>query len=60
MVPLHDAVHGFRKSRSDPNVLCASHAVSRVVLKMDLRDFFPSISAPGFRACFAPLVIRNP
>ena len=42
-VPMHDAVHGFRKGRSI-QTFCAPHVGRRIVLKMDLQDFFPSIS----------------
>lgn len=41
-VPLHDACHGFRKKRSI--VTNASrHLEGKVLLKMDLENFFPSI-----------------
>ncbi|MHC0507252.1 reverse transcriptase domain-containing protein [Achromobacter aegrifaciens] len=41
-VTLHDAAHGFRKGRSiKTNAIC--HLGKSALLKMDLRDFFPSI-----------------
>jgi RNA-directed DNA polymerase len=42
-IPAHDAAHGFRRGRSVATFV-APHAGRRVVLKMDLRDFFPSIT----------------
>jgi RNA-directed DNA polymerase len=42
-IPLHPAVHGFCKGRSI-TTFTAPHVGQRVVLRMDLRDFFPSIS----------------
>jgi RNA-directed DNA polymerase len=43
MIPLHEAAHGFRQGRS----ICSfvqPHVGKRVILKMDLQDFFPSIT----------------
>jgi RNA-directed DNA polymerase len=48
-VPLHPAVHGFRKGRSI-RTFTAPHVGQRVVLRMDLRDFFPSISRARVQA----------
>jgi hypothetical protein len=45
-IPPHEAAHGFRKGRSI-KTFAAPHVGQRVVLRMDLRDFFPSI--PGVR-----------
>ncbi len=42
-IPLHEAAHGFRRARSI-KTFAASHVGKRVVLKMDLGDFFPSIT----------------
>lgn len=50
-IPVHPAVHGFRSGRSIKS-FAAPHAGQRVVVKMDLRDFFPSISAPRVQAMF--------
>jgi len=45
-VPAHSAAHGFCHGRSI-KTFAAPHAGQRVVLRMDLQDFFPSI--PGVR-----------
>ena len=50
-VPMHDAVHGFRKGRSI-QTFCAPHVGQQVVLKMDLLDFFPSISGVRLQSLF--------
>ena len=42
-IPPHEAAHGFRQGRS----ICSfvqPHVGRRVILKMDLQDFFPSIT----------------
>jgi RNA-directed DNA polymerase len=53
-VPAHAAAHGFRRGRS-----CVTHAAlhtgQRVVIRMDLKDFFPSIPASRIGALFAKL-----
>jgi RNA-directed DNA polymerase len=53
-VPAHPAAHGFRRGRS-----CVTHAAlhtgQRVVVRMDLKDFFPSIPASRIAALFAKL-----
>jgi len=41
-IPPHEAAHGFRPERS-VRTFVALHTGKAVVLKMDLRDFFPSI-----------------
>ncbi len=41
-IPIHPAAHGFVKSRSI-KTFAAPHVGKRVVLRMDLRDFFPSL-----------------
>jgi RNA-directed DNA polymerase len=51
MVPVHDAVHGFVKGRSI-RTFAAPHAGRRVVLRMDLKDFFASISGSRVQALF--------
>ncbi len=53
-VPLHDAVHGFRKHRSIAT-FAAPHAGRAAVLRMDLKEFFPSISGPRVQAMFRTL-----
>jgi RNA-directed DNA polymerase len=50
-IPIHPAAHGFRRGRSIKS-FAAPHAGRRVVLRMDLRDFFPSISASRVQAMF--------
>ncbi len=45
------AVHGFVKGRSIKTFV-APHVGQRVVLKMDLQDFFPSISGARIQAFF--------
>jgi RNA-directed DNA polymerase len=53
-VPPHPAAHGFRPAHS-----CMTHAQlhcgQRVVLRMDLKDFFASIPAARIHALFAKL-----
>lgn len=48
-IPLHPAVHGFCKGRSI-RTFTAPHVAQRVVLRMDLRDFFPSVSRARVQA----------
>jgi hypothetical protein len=50
-VPMHDAVHGFVKGRSI-QTFAAPHVGRRVVLRMDLRDFFPSFRVARVAAFF--------
>jgi RNA-directed DNA polymerase len=50
-VPMHDSVHGFRKGRSI-QTFCQPHVNQLIVLKMDLRDFFPSIGRARIQALF--------
>jgi len=45
--PAHPAAHGFVKGRSI-RTFVAPHVGRRVVLKMDLQDFFPSLSGARF------------
>ena len=53
-IPPHQAAHGFRRGHS-----CVTHAAlhvgKRVVIRMDLKDFFPSIPAARIHALFAKL-----
>src|SRR3989441_9691278 len=53
-IPPHPAVHGFVKGRSIKTFV-APHVGQRVVLRMDLRDFFPSFSAARIQAIFRTL-----
>ena len=50
-IPVHLAVHGFVKGRSIKTFV-APHVGQRVVLRMDLQDFFPSISGARIQAFF--------
>ncbi|MES2316400.1 MAG: reverse transcriptase family protein [Pseudomonadota bacterium] len=53
-VPAHPAAHGFRRGHS-----CVTHAAlhigKRVVIRMDLKDFFPSVPVSRVEALFAKL-----
>ncbi len=51
LVPIHEAAHGFRKGRSI-QTFCRTHVGQLIVLKMDLRNFFPSISRARIQALF--------
>lgn len=53
-VPPHSAAHGFRVGRSIRS-FAAPHAGQRVVLKLDLEDFFPSTPAAQVNALFRSL-----
>jgi RNA-directed DNA polymerase len=53
-VPSHNAVHGFTKGRSIRS-FAAPQAGRRVVLRMDLQDFFPTIGRPRVQALFRTL-----
>jgi hypothetical protein len=50
-VPPHDAAHGFVKGRSIKTFV-APHVGKRVILRMDLQDFFPSLRAARIRGLF--------
>jgi hypothetical protein len=50
-VPAHPAVHGFVKGRSIES-FAAPHVGRRVVLKMDLQDFFPSFAGSRVQSFF--------
>lgn len=50
-IPPHDAAHGFRLGRS-VRTYVEPHVGRTIVLKMDLRDFFPSISAAWITGLF--------
>jgi hypothetical protein len=50
-IPAHNAAHGFQKGRSI-KTFAAPHTGQRVVLRMDLRDFFPSIRSARVQALF--------
>lgn len=50
-IPPHEAAHGFRPGRS-VRTFVEPHAARAVVLKVDLRDFFPSITSSRVAALF--------
>lgn len=50
-IPVHDAVHGFLRGRSI-KTFASPHAGQRIVLRMDLRDFFPSLTRARVRSVF--------
>jgi hypothetical protein len=50
-IPPHDAAHGFRSGRS-VLTFAAPHTGQRLVLRLDLRDFFPSVRAARVHALF--------
>jgi hypothetical protein len=50
-IPPHPAAHGFRKARSI-RTFVAPHVGRRVVLRMDVQDFFPTISRARIQAFF--------
>ncbi len=53
-IPPHPAAHGFVQGRSVQTFI-APHLGRRVVLKMDLQDFFPSITGPRVQTIFRML-----
>jgi hypothetical protein len=50
-IPAHPAAHGFLRRRSIRS-FAAPHVGQRVVLRMDLRDFFPGFRAARIHALF--------
>ena len=50
-IPPHEAAHGFRSGRSIVS-FAAPHVAQAMVLRMDLSDFFPSISRARVLALF--------
>ena len=50
-IPSHPAVHGFIRGRSI-KTFAAPHVGRRVVVRMDLQDFFPSFAARRIQAFF--------
>ncbi|MEM0967960.1 MAG: reverse transcriptase family protein [Verrucomicrobiota bacterium] len=51
ILPVHEAAHGFVQQRSILSN-AQQHTAQDVVINMDLRDFFPSISYPRVRGLF--------
>ncbi len=58
-IPPHPAAHGFLKGRSIKTFI-APHVAQRVVLRMDLQDFFPSFPAARIQACFRTIGYPEP
>lgn len=58
-VPPHQAAHGFRRGRSILSCV-APHVGREIVLRMDLRDFFPSIAAARVQGVFLTLGYPEP
>ena len=58
-VPLDPAVHGFCKGRSILS-FASPHAGREAVLRLDLQDFFPSISGARVQALFRTLGYPEP
>jgi RNA-directed DNA polymerase len=62
-IPPHRAAHGFVRDRSI-KTFTAPHIAQRVVIRMDLRDFFPSFGAARIQSCFRtigyPESVANP
>jgi RNA-directed DNA polymerase len=50
-IPVHDAAHGYRRGRSVATYV-TPHAGQQIVLRFDLRDFFPSVCASRVCALF--------
>lgn len=50
-IPVHETCHGFRRGRSIQS-FAAEHASKRMVLKLDLKDFFPSIASGRIHGLF--------
>jgi RNA-directed DNA polymerase len=51
VIPAHTAAHGFLKGRSI-KTFAVPHVGRRVVLRMDLQDFFPSFGGARIQALF--------
>ena len=51
LIPPHDAAHGFRPGRS-VGTFIAPHVGRPLVLKLDLRDFFPTVTGARVAALF--------
>lgn len=47
-LPVHEAAHGFRRRRSIATG-AAAHVGKALVMKLDLRDFFPTVTFPRVR-----------
>ena len=58
-IPLHPSVHGFCKGHSILT-FASPHVAREAVLRLDLQDFFPSISGPRVQALFRTLGYPEP
>jgi RNA-directed DNA polymerase len=58
-IPPHPAAHGFVKGRSIKTFV-AAHVGQRVVLRMDLRDFFPTFSGARIQSVFRTFGYPDP
>jgi RNA-directed DNA polymerase len=58
-IPPHSAVHGFRRGRSI-KTFAAPHVGRHIVLRMDLRDFFPSIGGARIQTLFRTVGYPEP
>jgi hypothetical protein len=52
LIPPHESAHGYRRGRSIVSY-AGAHVGQRIVLRFDLKDFFPSIRASRVHALFA-------
>jgi hypothetical protein len=50
-LPVHGAAHGFLPGRSTRSN-AAAHTDARIVLKMDVKDFFPTVTLPRVKGVF--------
>jgi len=58
-IPVHPAAHGFVHGRSI-QTFAAPHVGKRIVLRMDLEDFFPSISGARMQGFFRTIGYPEP
>ncbi len=58
-IPAHPAAHGFVKTRSI-QTFAAPHAGMHIVVRLDLRDFFPSIRGARIPALFRMVGFPEP
>ena len=58
-IPTHEACHGFTKGRSIVTN-ATPHVGARVVLRVDLADFFPSIHFRRVEGLFRGTAMRRP
>ena len=58
-VPPHASVHGFLKGHSI-KTFAAPHLGRRMILRMDLRDFFPSFSGAKIQSFFRTMGYPEP